>query len=190
VELSEQLDVQRQRQHRPRALAEHGVSDSVGVDIKAIAVRQNLADHRVDATEKGLVLQLLVAKPNQRLERNLVTEPVIVAQLQHLGVDEALDQPENIGVGAALDLTDEPLFVGRQSRELSDKGKPVRQKLVGSVEAAAPDHILFDVPAHPLGRLNTTCISFAVGRSNDHIHCASPLTECCADRTSRLMRHL
>jgi hypothetical protein len=50
------------------------------------------------------VLQLFVAEPNQRLERNLVAEPVIVAQFEDLGIDEALDQPKDIGVGAALDL--------------------------------------------------------------------------------------
>jgi hypothetical protein len=30
-----------------------------------------------------------------------------LAQLQDLGVDEALDQPEDVGVGAALDLAHE-----------------------------------------------------------------------------------
>jgi hypothetical protein len=42
---------------------------------------------------------------------------VLVAQLQNLGIDEALDQPEYVGVGAALDLAHEPLFIGPQHRE-------------------------------------------------------------------------
>ena len=37
MKLREQLDVQRQRQHRPGALAEHRVGDGVGVDVEAIA---------------------------------------------------------------------------------------------------------------------------------------------------------
>jgi hypothetical protein len=53
--------------------------------------------------EQRLVLQFLVAEPHQRLERDLVAEPVIVAQLEHFGVDEALDQAKDIGVGAAPD---------------------------------------------------------------------------------------
>ena len=110
VELGEQLDIQRQRQHRPGALAEHGMGDGVGVDVEAIAGGQNVADHRVDAAEQRLVLQLLVAEPDQRLERNLVAEPVILAQFQDLGIDEALDQPEDIGVGAALDLARRTAF--------------------------------------------------------------------------------
>jgi len=56
VELSEQLDIQRQCQHRPCTLAEHSLSDGVGIDIEAITVGQNVADHRVDAAEQRLVL--------------------------------------------------------------------------------------------------------------------------------------
>ena len=56
VELSEQLDIQRQCQHRPCTLAEHSLGDGVGIDIESITVGQNVADHRVDAAEQRLVL--------------------------------------------------------------------------------------------------------------------------------------
>ena len=112
VKLSEQLDIQCQYQHCPCTLAEHRAGDGVGVDVEAIAVGQNLGDHRIDAAEQRLVLQLLVAESNQRLERNLVAEPVIVAEFQNLGIDETLDQTKDIGVSAALDLAHEPLFTG------------------------------------------------------------------------------
>ena len=88
------------------------MGDVVGVDVEAIAGGQDVADHRVDAAEQLLVLQLLVAEADQRLERDLVAEPVVAAQLEHLGVDEALDQAEDVGVGAALDLAHEPLLGG------------------------------------------------------------------------------
>ena len=120
------------------------------------------------------MLQLLVAEPNQRLERNLVAEPVIVAQFQDLGVDEALDQPEDIGVGAALDLAHEPLFIGRQGRERIGQGKPVRKELVGGIEAAPADDVLVDVPAHPLGRLNAARIPVAARDFVDRVHFLSP----------------
>src|SRR5215472_4873955 len=113
VKLSEQFDVQCQHQHRPSALAEHGMGDCVRFDIEAVAVRENLADHCIDAAEQGLVFQLLIAEPHQRFERNLVAERVIVAQLQDLGVDKPLDQPENIGVSAALNLAHKASFIGR-----------------------------------------------------------------------------
>jgi len=64
VKLGEQLDMQCQRQHRPVALGEHGAGDRIGVDIKAIAVGQNLANHRIDAAKQGLVLQLLGTEPH------------------------------------------------------------------------------------------------------------------------------
>ena len=59
----------------------------------------------------------LVAEPDQGFERDLIAEPVFITQFENLGIDEALDQPEHIGVGAALNLADEPLFVDRQGRE-------------------------------------------------------------------------
>ena len=117
VQLREQLDIQRQRQDRPGAFAEHSMGDAVGVDVEAIAHGQNVADHRVDATEQRLVLELLVAEPNQRLQRNLISEPVIVAQLQHLGVDETLDQPEDVGIGPALDVQHMVEIAWRHDRE-------------------------------------------------------------------------
>ena len=107
------------------------MADAIGVDVEAIAVGQNLADHRVDAAEQRLMLQLLIAEPDQRLERNLVAEPVIVAQFQDLGVDEAFNQSKDVGIGTALDLTHEPLFVGRQGGEDVGQGQPIRQELVG-----------------------------------------------------------
>ena len=113
VELGEQLDVEREREHRPGALAEHHARDGVGVHVEAVAGGQRLADQRVDAAEQLLVLQLLVAEPHQRLQGHLVAEPVVVADLQHLGGDEALDQPEDVGVGPPLDLADEALLVRR-----------------------------------------------------------------------------
>src|SRR5579862_8311431 len=113
VELREKFDIERQRQDRPGALAEHQAGDGVGVDAEAIADGQGLADHLVDAAEQRLMLQFLVTEPDQRLERELVAEPIIPADLQHLGGDEALDQPEHLGVGAPLDLADEALLVLR-----------------------------------------------------------------------------
>ena len=174
MELGEQFDVERQRQHRPGRLAKHGAGDAVGVDVEAITFRQHLADHCVDPAEQGLVLEFLVAKAHQRLERDLVAEPVIVAQLQNLGVDEAFDQAEDVGVGPALDLADEPLLAGRQRREGVCQHKPVGKEFVGGVEAASPDHVLLDLPAHPLGRLDAARIPLGGGNSLDRIHCPSP----------------
>jgi hypothetical protein len=51
---------------------------------------------------------------DERIARGkFAIEPMIVTQFEHFGVNESLDQPEDVGVGAALDLAHEPLFTGR-----------------------------------------------------------------------------
>lgn len=116
------------------------------------------------------MLQLLITEPNQRLERDLVAEPVLVAQFQNLGIDEALNQPKDIGVGAPLNLAHKPLFISREACESVGQREPVRKELVGGVEAATSDYIVLNVPAHPLGRLNAARIPFAVGDHFDGVH--------------------
>src|SRR5215510_13377368 len=95
---------------------------------------------------------------------------MIVAELQDFGVDEALDQAKDIRVGAALDLADEPLLVGRERRERIGQRKPVRKKLVSNIEAASPDDVPFDVPAHPLRSLDASRIPVSIEHSVDRIH--------------------
>ena len=47
-------------------------------------------------------------------------------------------------------------MVGREGRERVGKRQPIRQKFVGGIEAAPPDHVLINVPANPLGGLDAT----------------------------------
>ena len=86
--------------------------------------------HALDAAEQLLVLELLVAEAHQRLERDLVAEPVVAAHLEHLGGDEALDQAEYVGVGAALDLAQQALLVRGEEVEAIDLRQPVGQELL------------------------------------------------------------
>ena len=74
VRLREQLNVQRERQHGPAALGQHGSSDVVGLPRKAVARGHCLCRQDLHATEQLLVLQLLVAEADQCLESHLVTE--------------------------------------------------------------------------------------------------------------------
>jgi hypothetical protein len=80
------------------------------------------------------MFQFLVAEPDQCLKRNLIAKPVIGAQFQDHCIDEALDQTEDVGVGATLNLAHEPLFICRERRELLDKRKAVRQKFCSGIE--------------------------------------------------------
>jgi hypothetical protein len=47
------------------------------------------------------MFQFLIAEPDQCLERNLITEPVIIAQFEDFRIDKAFDQPEYVGIGTA-----------------------------------------------------------------------------------------
>ena len=125
MKLGKQLDIQRQRQHRPGTFAKNRTGDGIVVDVKPVTAGQNVTGHRVHEAEQSLVFQLLVAEPYQRLERDLIAEPMILAQLKDLGVDETLDQTKDIGVGAALDLADVALFIGRQGSERIGQSQPV-----------------------------------------------------------------
>ena len=89
----------------------------------------------LDAAEELLVLELLVGEAHQRLERDLVAEPVLAAHFEHLGADEALDQAEHVGVGAALDLAEEAPLVRREEVELARPSTGRRAGTCGEIEA-------------------------------------------------------
>ena len=57
------------------------------------------------------MLELVVGEADQGFERVLVVERVRAALVQHLGADEAFDEAEDVGVGAALDLREQARVV-------------------------------------------------------------------------------
>ena len=75
------------------------------------------------------MFDLLVREAHQPFECELVTEHLGPAPLQHLCADEAFDQPEDVSVGAALDLAQQASLVDRKRAQAIDKGQPVGQKL-------------------------------------------------------------
>ncbi len=62
------------------------------------------------------MLQLFVGEAHQRFQRDLVAEPVILADFERLGADVPFHQPEDVRVGSALDLRQEPHFCRLQER--------------------------------------------------------------------------
>ena len=109
VRLGEELDVAGEAQHRPGRGAEHGLRHLVGLREERVGAGHAVRDHRLEAAEELLVLELLVGEAHEGLQRHLVAHPVVAAHLQDLGADEALDEAEHVGVGAALDLAEEAL---------------------------------------------------------------------------------
>ena len=130
VGLREQLDVAGQREHRPGATCRARTRRRRWAAAGSGSPRHAVGDQPLDAAEQLLVLELLVGEAHQRLERGLVAEPVVAAHLEHLGADEALDQAEHVGVGAALHLAQEAPLVGVRKLELVDERQPVGQELL------------------------------------------------------------
>jgi len=136
VRLRIQLNETGQRQHRPRRFAQHDRCDVVGPRQERIARRHPGADEGLDPAKQFLVLEFFVRKSNQRLERGLVAEPIVVGQLEHLGADVSLDQTEDVGVRAALYLRQQAAFVGTEKRNAVNKRQAVRQEFLGEVDFA------------------------------------------------------
>ena len=97
------------------------------------------------------MLQLFVGEANQRLERVLVAEPVVAAHFEDLGADVTLDQTEDVGVRASLDLRQQAALVGAEEWHPVDERQAVRQELLREVEFSMPDDVAIDVPPDPLG---------------------------------------
>ncbi|MDT4870863.1 hypothetical protein FQZ97_1059600 [compost metagenome] len=97
------------------------------------------------------MLQLFVGEAHDGFQRGLVAEPVVAAYLQHLRADEALDQAEHVGVGAALHLAQESVLGRAQEGQFVGQRQTVGQEGVGQVECSAAYHVAVDVPADAFG---------------------------------------
>ena len=133
-------------------LAQHGARDVVRVGDLDVARRHATLEHVLDAAEQLLVLELLVAEADERLERDLVAEPVLAGELEHLGADVALDEPEDVGVGAALHLAQQAALRVREEREFVDLRQAGGQERLREVEIAAAHHVARRCPS---GRAST-----------------------------------
>src|SRR5206468_2559057 len=112
------------------------------------------ADHRLDPPKQLLVLQLFVGEANQRLERALIAQPVVVAYLEDLGAYEALDQAEDVGVRTSLDLRQQAALVGTEERHPVNERQAVREEFLREVEFAMANHVAIDIPSDALGYLD------------------------------------
>ena len=100
------------------------------------------------------MLDLLVAEAHQRLQRILIAQGVVAADVEHLGGDEALDHSEHVGVRPALNLAQQPAVVRGEKIEAIDHRQPVGQEMPGEVEASTANHVAIDVPADALRNLD------------------------------------
>src|SRR4029453_871275 len=95
-----------------------------------------------------------IGEAHERLECNLIAEPVLATDLEHLRADEALDQSEDVRVGATLNLADKAALRLRQERQPVDHRQSVRKEFLANVEFAPTKHVAFDVPTDALGHFD------------------------------------
>jgi len=134
---------------------------------------QNVANHRIDTAEQILVLQLLLTEPNQCFERNLVAELVILAQLQELGIDGALDQ--DVRIGATWIWLTNHLSPGEWVVNASASESPSGRNLCAASKRRPRRDLLVHVPLRPPGYLNAARIAVGVTSSGDELIFQSPL---------------
>ena len=155
VRQHEELDMAGQREHCPSGLRKYGRRDGIRLRHECVTVGHPRCAHALDATEELLVFDLFVPHADQRLERSLITQPVLAAHVEHLGRDEALDQAEYVGVGPTLDLAKQALLIGGEEAQAIDLRQPVGQEPLREVEAPAANHVAIDIPPDALGHLDT-----------------------------------
>jgi hypothetical protein len=72
---------------------------------------------------------------------------VLAADLQHLGADEALDQAEQVRVGAALHLAQRAALGRLRNGSSSTSERPRGRKVLEKVEGTAADHVASRSPS-------------------------------------------
>src|SRR5512138_2081566 len=110
------------------------------------------------------MLQLLIAKAHERLECDLIAEPMIATDFQDFGVDEALHEAEDVGITATLHLAHEAPLLGRQKWQLIHEREAVGKKLLRWLELASADDVSFDVPADSIGCFDAARVALRIER--------------------------
>ena len=148
VLLGEQLDFIDERHHGPGGLLQHRPRHCAGIPGKGVSVRHAGRHHGLDAAEKLLVFQFLVAETHQGFQRHLVPQPMVPADLQDFGDNKAFHESEHVGVGAPLDPAQPLLVAFLQKIQGIRLGKTVRKELLGKIKCPSPQYIPIDVPTN------------------------------------------
>src|SRR5262245_22137767 len=99
---------------------------------------------------------------------------MLATDFKDLCTDVALDESEDVGIRAPLDLADQPFLVGIEEWQAIDLGQPVRQELLRDVEPASANDIAVDVPADTLGIRDALGIAIGSGCCNVCFHLNPP----------------
>lgn len=115
------------------------------------------------------MLELLLAEAHQRFDRDLIIEAMAARELEHLDVDVALDESEDVGVAAALHAARKPAFALSQEVECRYQRQAVRQELVVADQAALAQYIR-DRPTCLLGGVDRALIGTCARGLDGRLH--------------------
>src|SRR5262245_42701678 len=87
---------------------------------------------------------------------------MMAADFKDLRADESLDQSEDVGVCAALNLAQKPMLGLRDERQLIELRQTIRQELLVEIELSAANHVSIDFPSDSLRDFDDLCISVAL----------------------------
>ncbi len=103
VNLREELDVAREREHGPGRFAQHAACDLGGIRDLGVAAQHFGADRALDAAEQLLVFELFVAEAHESFEHDLIAESLFGRELENLRADIAFHETEDARVGTGLE---------------------------------------------------------------------------------------
>lgn len=120
VRLNKQLDMTGQRQHRPGAGRQYRARHIVWIGNLTISRWQLRTNHRLNAPEQLLMLDLVVGKAHQRFECELIVKDMGPTLIEHFGTDKTLDQAKNIRIGSTLNLAKQARLVRGEKGQAVD----------------------------------------------------------------------
>ncbi len=108
------------------------------------------------------MLELFVRESHETFDARPILEPMRARELERLRADEPLGHPEHRGIRAALNLAPHASLLGREKRHVARSTQAIRQELAAEIEAAAPEDIRVDVPAHAFRSFDAALIASAI----------------------------
>src|SRR5215469_482316 len=84
---------------------------------------------------------------------------MLMRDFENLRGDETLHEPEDVGVGASLNLAEIAFLVFGQEIELADLRESIGKKFLVAIEAAPANDILVDIPTGDFRGRNASAVA-------------------------------
>ncbi|MNL55806.1 hypothetical protein D3C87_1792440 [compost metagenome] len=110
------------------------------------------------------MLDLVIGKAHQRFKCELIVKDMGATLVEHFGTDKPLDQAKHIGIGSALNLTEQARLVRGEKGQAVDPRQAVGQEFAREIETPVLQQIAIDLPFRFLRRSDDLRVSGGVAR--------------------------